>query len=228
MKSILYQEISNQLRHDIITGKYPVNTAFPTENDLVTMFSVSKITIRNAVELLVQEGYLRKKSGKGTKVISNRPFNVLNKAIPFSRLLIKEGIDIESEIVEVKESKETSLDFAYPNIYELTRIYSLNGTPAIYSKHFFSLKEKETLDFVGSKEFSLYRFLYDKNLPIAHIKDSFRAIKVDEALRKYVSFSSDLALRRHRFSYDSQEKLVEFTSFIYDSDLQEYYIDYQV
>lgn len=228
MKGILYQEITNQLRHDIITGKYPVNTLFPTENDLVEMFAVSKITIRKAIELLVQEGYLHKQSGKGTTIISNRPFNVLNNAIPFTRLLEKDGVEVKSKIIEVKESATVEQTFAYPYVYEITRIYSLNGTPAIYSQHYFSLKEKENLQLLRDDDFSLYRFLYDKNLPISRIKDAFRAIRVDEDLREYIDFSNAFALQRNRFSYDEKGGLIEFTKFIYDSDRQEYYIDYLV
>ncbi|GAB2027621.1 GntR family transcriptional regulator [Lactovum odontotermitis] len=226
MKTILYQEISNQIKHDIITGKYPIHTLLPTENELVKMFRVSKITIRKAIELLDQEGYLHKQSGKGTTIISNRPLNVLTKAIPFTRLLEKEGISVTSKIVEVKESTTTDLDFAYSNVYEMTRIYSLDGTPAIYSKHSFCLREKESLSFSDDSEFSLYRFLYDKSLPISRIKDSFRAVKVDDSLRKYVDFPDDIALLRNRFSYDDKGQLIESTRFVYDSDLQEYYIVY--
>ncbi|WP_338997570.1 GntR family transcriptional regulator [Lactococcus formosensis] len=228
MKGILYQEISNQLKHDIITGKYPLNSLFPTENELVEMFSVSKITIRKAIELLVQEGYLHKQSGKGTTIISNRPFNILNNAIPFTRLLEKDGINVKSKIIEVKESSMTEHTFAWPYVYEITRVYSLNDVPTIYSKHYFALKEKETLEILSDENFSLYRLLYDKSLPISQIKDTFRAIKIDESLKQYVNFSEDFALQRNRFSFDPNGGLIEFTKFIYDSERQEYYIDYLV
>ncbi|WZU00109.1 GntR family transcriptional regulator [Erysipelothrix sp. D19-032] len=89
-KKLLYLEVAQQIKKDILSGRYPVGSYIPTERELEEMFVVSKITVRNAVEILSNEGYLEKKSGKGTTVLSNRLFNRLSKANSFSSILEKQ------------------------------------------------------------------------------------------------------------------------------------------
>ncbi|SJZ83895.1 DNA-binding transcriptional regulator, GntR family [Pilibacter termitis] len=228
MKGILYQEISDQLKRDIINKKYPVDSLFPTENDLVEMFSVSKITIRKAVELLAQEGYLHKQSGKGTRVISNRPFNVLSKAHTYTKLLEDEGIKVENKVVYVGKCKGVPHEFRYEDVYEIHRIYYLDGEAAIFMKHYFSLTNDKGLPKKEDKNFSFYSFLADRGLYIDYIKDSFRALRVEDMLKEQLQLSDDIALERKRYAYDNRGKLIEYTISIYDSSKQEYFIDYQV
>ncbi|MDU1887944.1 MAG: winged helix-turn-helix domain-containing protein, partial [Enterococcus faecalis] len=50
-KSVLYLEVADQIKEDILSGNYPVGTFLPTETELEEMFNVSKITIRRAIEM---------------------------------------------------------------------------------------------------------------------------------------------------------------------------------
>ncbi len=52
---------------EYLHGVYAIHTNIPSEPQLEEEFKVSKITVRNAIKELAQEGYLEKKSGKGRK-----------------------------------------------------------------------------------------------------------------------------------------------------------------
>ena len=67
-KGPLYIEVAESIKSAILNGVYPVGTQIPTENELEQTFNVSKITVRKAIEILSNEGYVEKKSGKGTTV----------------------------------------------------------------------------------------------------------------------------------------------------------------
>ena len=82
-KSVLYLEVADQIKEDILSGKYPVGTFLPTETELEELFNVSKITIRRAIEMLATEEFVEKKC-RGTTVLSNRPYNKLSKAGTFT------------------------------------------------------------------------------------------------------------------------------------------------
>ena len=69
----------NIIRDRILHGVYAIHTNIPSEPQLEEEFKVSKITVRNAIKELAQEGYLEKKSGKGTKVIRNTCATKLSK-----------------------------------------------------------------------------------------------------------------------------------------------------
>ena len=44
----------------------------PSENDLSHQFKITRATVRQALEELVKEGYIEKRQGKGSVVISDR------------------------------------------------------------------------------------------------------------------------------------------------------------
>jgi len=66
-KEILYEMVANHIKEDILNGTYPLGGLIPSEPELEKQYNVSKITVRTAIEGLVTEGYLEKRSGVGTK-----------------------------------------------------------------------------------------------------------------------------------------------------------------
>lgn len=63
-----YQLIAADIKKKILSGTYAFNTTIPPELQLQKNFSVSRYTVREAIALLVNEGYLRKEKGSGTYV----------------------------------------------------------------------------------------------------------------------------------------------------------------
>ena len=61
-----HRRIYTALRHDILTGKYSTDGKFPSEGMLMRRFGVSRITIRQAMAALKNEGFLEARSGSGT------------------------------------------------------------------------------------------------------------------------------------------------------------------
>ena len=100
-KKALYLEVADQIKEDILSGKYP-GTFLPTETELEELFNVSKITIRRAIEMLATEEFVEKKSGRGTTVLSNRPYNKLSKAGTFTEFLNESGQKVTKKFYKLK------------------------------------------------------------------------------------------------------------------------------
>jgi GntR family transcriptional regulator len=64
----LYQQLQRALRQAIETHVLGPDDALPPERDLATDFSVSRITVRKAIDGLVSEGWLVRRQGSGTFV----------------------------------------------------------------------------------------------------------------------------------------------------------------
>ena len=64
----LYMDVYNELKNDIIMGKYPAGSILPTELELSESFFVSRITVQKAMQLLKKEGYISRTPGRGTFV----------------------------------------------------------------------------------------------------------------------------------------------------------------
>jgi GntR family transcriptional regulator len=66
----LYQQLQRALRRAIESRALGPDDALPPERDLATDFSVSRITVRKAIEGLVSEGLLVRRQGSGTFVVA--------------------------------------------------------------------------------------------------------------------------------------------------------------
>ncbi|MGX7031582.1 GntR family transcriptional regulator [Vagococcus zengguangii] len=226
-KKVLYLEVAMQLKHDILKEKYPLNTLIPSETELEAQFKVSKITIRKAVEILVQEGYLEKKSGKGTTVISNRPFNKLSKALSFSTVLENKGLTLQKKLIAIEEinGKELGIGLA-GKVVKLTRMYYLEGEPYILFEHYLP-NMTQSIESLSSDS-SLYSWLAYQGKDISYIKDEFDVAEVTPEMNRYLEISKPFALKRQRYSYNVQNELIEYSIAYYDIAREPYSIEYEV
>ena len=77
---LLYSQVENNLRQQIISGELGVGEKIPTELELCERYSVSRITVRKAVQNLVDEGLIYRLRGKGSFV--SVPKRVIRKGSP--------------------------------------------------------------------------------------------------------------------------------------------------
>lgn len=71
----LYLQLYNKLRIDIENGIYEPGDKLPSETDLIAKYNTSRITIRKAVSLLANDGYVSVRQGHGTIVASPMMYN---------------------------------------------------------------------------------------------------------------------------------------------------------
>lgn len=64
----LYRDLRATLMTEIIAGKFPVGSRFPTDYELCERFQVSRATVREALRSLQDEGLLVRVPGSGTIV----------------------------------------------------------------------------------------------------------------------------------------------------------------
>ena len=155
-KHILYRDVADKIKEDIMSGHYPVGSFLPTETELEAAFNVSKITVRKAIELLAADEYVEKRSGRGTTVLSNRPYNKLSKGTTFSQLLEKTGKEytkknLDFNLVELAEDHPASAGLTLneeqqkflitPEISALKRVrrsYDLHGEVVEYTEGIYN------------------------------------------------------------------------------------------
>lgn len=65
-KEKLYVQIYGIFLEKIASGEWPDGTMIPPEDELCRIYDVSKITVREAIQDLVREGYITRQQGKGT------------------------------------------------------------------------------------------------------------------------------------------------------------------
>jgi len=63
-----YIQLANWIRNLILEGSWKGGDALPSERSIVAATSLSRVTVRKAIELLVREGLLQQRHGSGTYV----------------------------------------------------------------------------------------------------------------------------------------------------------------
>jgi GntR family transcriptional regulator of arabinose operon len=63
-----YEILLEFLKNEIRQRRIPFGEKIPSENELSARFSISRFTVRHAIELLTNEGWLEKRRGSGTFV----------------------------------------------------------------------------------------------------------------------------------------------------------------
>jgi GntR family transcriptional regulator len=64
----LYMQLAATLRTQILGGEIATGEALPSERDLCTITGASRVTVRKATEMLIEEGLLSRRQGSGTFV----------------------------------------------------------------------------------------------------------------------------------------------------------------
>src|ERR1700733_10915879 len=71
----LAEEVASNLQEQITKGGYKLNEKLPIEAELMHTYGVGRATVREAVKILVNSGFLRVQQGIGTFVEENSGFN---------------------------------------------------------------------------------------------------------------------------------------------------------
>ena len=86
-KKLLYTSVYDKLYKMIIDGEYPLNSKLPSEPELAKSFGVSRMTLRQALALLQDDGLVKNIRGKGKSsaksgcMQSQRPHNLFSVSI---------------------------------------------------------------------------------------------------------------------------------------------------
>ncbi|WP_408011090.1 GntR family transcriptional regulator [Pseudalkalibacillus sp. A8] len=229
-KGLLYLQIKEILKDRILHGVYAINKNIPSEPQLEEEFNVSKITVRNAIKELVQEGYLEKRSGKGTKVIANVTNAKLSKGKRFTEILVEEGHHITKKVLSIKQveisSESALLSIFGDHCIQIDRIYLLDNEPYIYFTHYILLDlSKEELKDVQIN--SLYRLLEDHNVRLESFRDEFAVSIAPAHICKTLKLEKDTALlKRIRRSSDGDGNVLEYSEGYYHTEKQNYIVTY--
>lgn len=207
-----YVKVYNALKKDILNGDYAIGGLIPSEPELERRFSVSRTTIRKAVEILSREGMLSAKQGRGTMVLDSKTSQNLNAVSSISETLRLKGYEVTSramqiDITEASQSVSRQLGVeAGAEVYRIQRIQLADGKPVAIMRNFILPSKVPGLMKYVDKFTSLYEFLeqrYDINIDSA--KDSISARCADfqeSAMLNVEPGSAILYMRRVTFEND--------------------------
>ncbi|WP_442794524.1 FadR/GntR family transcriptional regulator [Pelobium manganitolerans] len=116
-KKSLAEEVAEALRKDIIKGKYLLDEKLPIEPELMKRFGVGRSSIREAIKLLSNAGFLRVQQGLGTFVnCVNAQDGALDERL--KRANIEELQEVR-QLLEMKIAEKAALNRSEVDIAKL-------------------------------------------------------------------------------------------------------------
>jgi GntR family transcriptional regulator len=95
----LYGKVEEVLAGEIARGEYQPGDQLPTEDELLARFGVSRITVRRAVQNLIQRGVVEIRRGRGTFVLAPKVSQELTKLTGFVEDMDTHGRTASARVV---------------------------------------------------------------------------------------------------------------------------------
>jgi GntR family transcriptional regulator len=93
--------LANNLREGIANGKFEPHQPIPSERQLESLYPVSRTTIRQAIGLLIRQGFLYREHGRGTFVSQQKLQRGISELASFSEDMKQRGLVPEQKILEI-------------------------------------------------------------------------------------------------------------------------------
>ncbi len=122
-----YKEIAIALKKKIIEGEFKEGELLPDQETLARTYNTSRVTVRKAIQLLIDEGLLYTRRGSGTYVRTNIKKN--NKDVTQMNSVfgtsIQEGVEVTSKILRFEVRFPTDYEFETLKIKRTDPVYDI-------------------------------------------------------------------------------------------------------
>ena len=220
----LYVQLRQRLSKGVEQGVIGAGNSLPPEREIANITNLSRVTVRNAIHALAQDGTIIQKQGSGSYVAFDTPMveQSLSRLTSFSEDMLRRGIVSQSVWLErgiAKPSPEEVIMLALPRevpVSRIARLRSANGRPMAIERTSLST---EMLPNPLLVETSLYETLSQAGLRPIRALQKISAINLETSNAALLEVEPGVAgLRIERTSYLADGRIVEFTQSIYRGD----------
>jgi GntR family transcriptional regulator len=200
-----YLRVYGSLKAQVEAGDFKQGDFLPAEPELQKLFNVSRTTVRRAVELLAQEGFVSIQQGKGTEVLDFKATQRLQYVSSFSETLRDKGFtvrfrDLVVDIVPAPRRVAADLKVAPDTrLVRVRRVTVASGKPVAIVLNYLLPEAVPGIEKRIGGMRSLYAFLeseYNLRLEAATDWISATAADAEQASRLEVPVSSPLLVVR--------------------------------
>ncbi|MEG0344027.1 MAG: GntR family transcriptional regulator [Acinetobacter sp.] len=228
----LYEQVKGQLQQKIQSGEYPALSQLPSENELSELFSVSRITIRQALHKLSQDGLIFKVHGKGTFVSKPKAYQNITQLQGFAEAMSSSGHHILNEVLSIEfieaPLKVTSkLKLAVRSqVAEIKRVRLLNNEPVSYELTYLPAEiglqlQNKQVDLCVSDIFTAIE--QDLSIPLGYADLNIDAIQADDELAQLLSVDIHTPiLRVERLTHDANEHPIDYEYLYFSGESFQY------
>jgi GntR family transcriptional regulator len=214
----IYLQFRELIRNRIEDGTYPPGTAIPSENELARSYGINRLTVRNALGALVQEGLLKRVHGKGVFVQGKKIERDLETLEGFSQTMLEKGVQ-PSRTILVKQLRPAGIKYGSlfnineeDEIYYIKRLCCINGEPGSLDEIYIPKRAVPKLEGIDLSVFTLYEVYGFYGITLKTAKQTLDLTTLEQSDTRLLGVDRDQILMLFTsISSDESERVVEFS-----------------
>lgn len=228
-----YRQIAQDLLRKIQDNTYPLNSLIPREIDLAKNYQVSRPTVRQAVQSLVDLGLLEKRKHRGTlvksqhlqqqfmQVIENFNQEIDQKGlIPQTKVLFFQLITASKNLAEQMQIKPQD------PVFKLKRLRYANHNPLVMVTTYLPQALVAGIEQENFNQVSLYQWLEANGQEVVRVRRQLEVKAASTKVAKLLQISpKDPIFYFHTWGFNQQKQIVEYSLASYRGDLNSFVID---
>lgn len=190
----VYYQLKEDILKKIREGVWKVGQCIDSERELSENYGVSRMTIRQALGELVQEGILVREKGKGTFVCE--PKVKQKDMMSFSEIIKRTGRTLETKVVEfnkIPTPEDLTDTFSFEEVYKINRNRIVDGECIANEIVYIP---SDYCGFINEEKLkgSLYKILEEFGYSVEYSESSIKAVIMDENNKKIFGVEEQVPL----------------------------------
>ena len=200
-----YEKIADEIRQAIRKGQYSSGDQLPMEKDMCKQYQVSRVTIKRAMDALVQQGLVIKRRGSGTFVktlddnyVKQLSLSTSNQLYGFRETYKGRKVRTEVlrfEIVHPSEDVAVKLQMSTKDfVYDIIRVRILDDVPLVIE---YTMMPIQLVPGIRNEvlEDSIYRYIEKTlGLQIQSAHRTVRAVRSTKMEQEHLHIPADLPI----------------------------------
>jgi GntR family transcriptional regulator len=223
----LYAQLESYIKMQIKAEVLKPGDRMITENELCALLKVSRTTVRQSMNRLVEEGFLVRYRGKGSFIADRKLRRNINYMYNFTENIRSTGavpssVVLKSEVLTAGEELCEKLHLPQNNtrVFFLSRLRCADSAPILYENTYipyYLCEGIERLDFSGK---SLYQTLSGEySLHLFHAVETIEAVIIRGNNQKQLRCKGNMpGYKIQRLSYLDSNYIFEYTTSITRAD----------
>lgn len=215
-RPLLPDVVRSELRRAIVAGEFPSGSKLPNEEALCTRFAVSRITLREAVRGLIEDGYVIRRQGAGTFVTSGPALrNSLDTNFSYTEYLESSGIKVSKKVLDAQrltgdDDVMADLKLGEDDPYVVIRRVRIAGKrPAIFSIDSLPADIVDAKRDLKSFSASLYKLLGSRGHDVDHARTIITPVLATKEIGKVLDVPAGTPLQHlKQVDYDTSGRPV--------------------
>lgn len=230
---MIYKSIADRLRIQLNSADYNIGSPLPSEVRLAEEFGVSRMTIRKAIDLLVNSGLVVRRHGSGTYVVKKDVHQETMNLTGLVEVMREQGKEVVSEVLEfnvmpappaIASQLRIKID---EQIYYSRRVRYVDGKSLMVEDSYMPVKLFRNLS-IAHLEGSKFSFIEDEcQIIVCGNYENLTPVLADKKIAMLLNIDElTPILRISSLSYNDSGDYVNYS--VMFRNASEYQVDYHL